>query len=201
MLLPLSFDLTHREVLLVGGGRAALEKFAQLDRTACNLTIVAPHFSTAMDSALINSQLQAVRIEKRRFEISDLDNKFMVFSAVDDRAVAEIILDHCRKRKILLNSADDRAHCDFYTTAVIKRGNVQIAVSTGGRFAGLSAILRRHLETLFPAELDDQWENIFCLRERALALHDINEKKSVITDIVNLIETRYFARSSGETSE
>lgn len=201
MLLPLSFDLTQREILLVGGSKAALEKFAQLNRTACNLTVVAPHLSEEMLAALANSQLSTVRIEKRHFEIADIDNKFMVFSAIDDRAAAEIIFDHCRKRNILLNSADDRAHCDFYTTAVIERGSVQLAVSTGGRFAGLSAILRRHIESLFPAELDAEWENIFRLRERALALHDINEKKSVITDIVKSIETRYFARSHGETSE
>ena len=71
---------------------------------------------------------------------------------------------------------------------------MQLSVSTNGRFAGLSAILKRHLEALFPGELDADWEKIFALRERAVALQSVSEKKSVITDIVQQIENRYFKK-------
>lgn len=192
MLLPLSFNLDQKQILLIGGGKAALEKFTQLKRTACILKIVAPRLSPDMQAALEESYAAQVSIELRAFSPSDLSGKYMVFSAVDDIAVAQYIFELCREQKLLINSADDKARCDFYTNALIDRGSVQVAVSTHGRFAGLSAILRRHLERLLPDELVGDWEEIFALRERAVALQSVDEKKSVITNIVREIETKYF---------
>ncbi len=194
MLLPLSFDLTDKKILLVGGGRAALEKFAQLSRTPAQLMIISPVFNSDMESALIGQHAAHITVERRPFHAGDIADCFMVFTAVDDRAVSKQIYDLCKAQKILINSADDKEYCDFYTNAVIERGSVQLSVSTGGRFAGLAAILRRHLESLFPAELDADWEKVFALRERAVALQSVTEKKSVITNIVQEIEARYFKK-------
>jgi precorrin-2 dehydrogenase/sirohydrochlorin ferrochelatase len=116
----------------------------------------------------------------------------MVFSAVDDKAVAAEIFELCRQKRVLINSADDPEHCDFFTNALIDRGVVTVSVSTQGRFAGFSAVLRRHLEELLPPELDEDWERVFDLRRRAIALQDISEKKSVIANIVRDIEQKFF---------
>jgi len=192
MLLPLSFDLDGREILLVGGGKAALEKYAQLRRTACRLTIVARDFKPDFLEALKSATQAVVTVVERSFTPRDIEGKFIVFSAVDDEAVAEQIFQLCRQKKILINSADDRARCDFFTNALIDRGPVTLSVSTQGRFAGFSAILRRHLEEVLPPELDDDWERIFDLRKRAIALQSVSEKKSVIANIVRDIERKFF---------
>jgi len=192
VLLPLSFNLQNRKILLVGGGKAALEKFYQLKRTGCKLTLVAKKISPDMQNALAGQFNSQVEVLCRPFADEDLENKYMVFSAVDDETVAEQIFRLCRERNILINSADDKARCDFYTNALIDRGSVQVSVSTNGRFAGLSAILRRHLEKVLPDELTDDWEKIYDLRERAVALQSVSEKKSIITDIVSEVEKKYF---------
>jgi precorrin-2 dehydrogenase / sirohydrochlorin ferrochelatase len=201
MLLPFSFDLTGRDILLVGGGKAALEKFQQLKRVPCILRIVSPVISEDLETDLTRSHAAQIIVFRRRFIPEDLASAFMVFSAVNHENVAEQIYQLCRSQKILINSADDKARCDFYTNALIDRGNIQVTVSTGGKFAGLSAILRRHLEALFPQELDSDWEKIFALRERAVALQSVIEKKSVITDIVRAIESKYFSNVSGSQDE
>lgn len=201
MLLPLSFDLKGKSILLIGGGKAALEKFNQLSRTPCSLKIVSLAFSPDFMRALGAVHNARIQTETRAFTPEDLEGVFLVFSAVSDKVAAERIFHLCREKNILINSADDRERCDFYTNAVIERGSVQLSVSTQGRFAGLSAVLRRHLEDILPRELDAEWEKIFALRERALALQDVSEKKSVITDIVKLVEERYFARKNGEKNE
>lgn len=193
MLIPLSFDLTGKEILLIGAGKAALEKFAQLQRTACNLTIVADRVSENFAQAISRPSAAKVTLHQRRFAVQDLEDKFMVFSAVDDKDTARKIFQLCRERRILINSADDREHCDFFTNALIERGAVTISVSTQGRFAGLSAILRRHLEELLPAELDEEWEKVFELRRKAIALQSTAEKKSVIASIVRDIEQKFFS--------
>jgi precorrin-2 dehydrogenase/sirohydrochlorin ferrochelatase len=192
MLLPLSFNLDGREILLVGGGKAALEKFLQLRRTACRLVIVARDFTPDFLEALRAPAQASVTHHKRPFAPQDVDGKFMVFSAVNDRAVAAEIFELCRQKRVLINSADDPEHCDFFTNALIDRGVVTVSVSTQGRFAGFSAVLRRHLEELLPPELDEDWERVFDLRRRAIALQDISEKKSVIADIVRNIEQKFF---------
>ena len=198
MLLPLSFDLEGRKIVLIGGGKAALEKFSQLKHTPCSLTVIAPELLPEIETEIVAPQTARITLERRRFTPTDIENAFMVFSAVEDVQVAEEIFQLCRAQRILINSADDKARCDFFTTAAINRGPIQVSVSTQGRFAGVSAVLRRHLEKLLPAELDAEWEEIFALREKALALQDVSEKKSVITDIVRAIEDRYFARSDRE---
>lgn len=192
MLIPLSFDLAGKEILLVGAGRAALEKFSQLCRTACNLTVVAERVSENFAQAMASPMTARVTLHRRRFGVQDLEDKFMVFSAVDDKETSAEIYRLCRERRILINSADDKEHCDFFTNALIERGPVTISVSTQGRFAGLSAVLRRHLEEVLPLELDDEWEKIFELRRRAIALQSTAEKKSVIANIVRDIEQKFF---------
>lgn len=198
MLLPLSFDLTDRKIILIGGGKAALEKFVQLSQTPCFLTIVSPALLPELEAGVLAEQTARITLHRRKFTPADLEGVFMVFSAVDDVQVAEQIFQLCRAQNILINSADDKARCDFYTTAAINRGPIQVSVSTHGRFAGISAVLRRHLEKLLPGELDAEWEKIFALREKALALQSVIEKKSVITDIVRAIEERYFAVNDRE---
>jgi precorrin-2 dehydrogenase/sirohydrochlorin ferrochelatase len=201
MLLPFSFDLDGREILLVGGGKAALEKYAQLRRTACRLTIVAREFKPEFLEALKSATPAVVTVIERPFTPQDIAGKFMVFSAVDDEAVAEQIFRLCRQEKILINSADDRTRCDFFTNALIERGPVTLSVSTQGRFAGFSAILRRHLEELLPPEIDEDWERVFDLRKRAIALQSVSEKKSVITNIVRDIEQKFFRATKDQKDE
>lgn len=201
MLLPLSFDLKDREILLVGGGKAALEKFQQLKHTGCRLTIVARDFKPDFVQALKSETSSQVMIFQREFETQDVEGKFMVFSAVDDMELSNKIFRLCRQKKILINSADAPTNCDFFTTAIIDRGPVTVSVSTQGRFAGLSAILRRHLEELLPAELDADWERVFELRRRAIALQSVSEKKSVITNIVRDIEQKFFRGKGGVKHE
>ncbi|MBV6492896.1 MAG: Siroheme synthase [Turneriella sp.] len=193
-MLPLSFNLLDKKIVLVGGGRVALEKFSQLAKTGCVLTVIAPSFCAEFAEALKNPHQAKIIIHERFFQDEDVDGAYMVFSAIDDVRVSEAIFQLCRSQKILINSADNKNFCDFYTTAVIERGSVQISVSTQGRFAGLSALLRRHIENLFPEELDDAWEEVFALRERSVTLCSDNEKKSVILNIVKELETRYFKR-------
>jgi|GEM_PF-6822908 len=198
MLLPLSFDLEGRRIILVGGGKAALEKFSQLKQTPCSLTVITPELLPELEAEILKPQLARITLQRRLFTPTDIDGAFMVFTAINDTVVAEEIFQLCRAQKILINSADDKARCDFYTTAAINRGPIQVSVSTQGRFAGMSAVLRRHIEKLMPQELDAEWEKIFALREKALALQSVSEKKSVITDIVRAIEERYFAAADRE---
>ena len=87
---------------------------------------------------------------QRPFEPADLDGAFLVLTTTDDPVVNQRVADEARRRGILVNSADDPSNCDFILPAVVRRGSVQIAITTGGRSPALARHLRQQIETLIP---------------------------------------------------
>jgi siroheme synthase-like protein len=89
-----------------------------------------------------------LKLVVRRFRLSDLQGKLLAFAATNDRAVNHRIGIAARQKGILANIADSAEECDFVVPARVTRGQVQIAVSSGGRKPRLSAELRRKLEQI-----------------------------------------------------
>ncbi len=136
---PIFFDLAGKPVLVAGAGRIALRKTKGLLESGARVTVVAPE-SEAEFARL------PVRLRRRRFRASDLDGAVLAFAATDDRRVNRSIALAAKKRGIPVNVADSRAECDFILPARIIRGNLQVAVSTGGESPRLAAALRRKIE-------------------------------------------------------
>jgi siroheme synthase-like protein len=138
---PVFLDLAGRSVLVVGAGPVALRKTRGLLEAGARVTVVAPEWLPEFEPL-------AVRLEQRRFRISDLDGAFLVFAATNDRRVNRRIGDGAKRRGIPVNVADRAAECDFIVPARVRRGRLQAAVSTGGANPRLAARLRRELERL-----------------------------------------------------
>lgn len=161
---PLFLDLDGRNVLLAGGGSVSARKAEALLRAGARVTVVAPEISEEV--ARLAPSLAVIR---RRFEPADLDEQFLVFAATNDAAVNARIADECRARGILVNVADATELCDFIVPAVIDRGSVQLAVSTGGKSPALARALRRELERAAGPEWAELNDLLGELRERAIA--------------------------------
>jgi siroheme synthase-like protein len=136
---PIFLDLNHRSILVVGAGKVALRKTRGLLDAGALVTVVAPF-------SLPDFESLPVRLIRRRFRTADLDGAVLVFAATDDRLVNRRIGVVAKRRGILANIADSAAECDFVVPARLTRGNVQIAISTGGQSPRLAADLRRKLE-------------------------------------------------------
>ena len=111
-----------------------------------------------------------VELHVRRFESSDLDDIRLVFAATDDTAVNADIARLAAEHGILVNAVDDPCNCDFFSSAVVKRGQLRIAVSTSGEFPALAASVKRELETLFPPEWADYVRIAGEYRRRIIAM-------------------------------
>jgi precorrin-2 dehydrogenase/sirohydrochlorin ferrochelatase len=111
--------------------------------------VVAPQATPRVDA-----WARAARIswKRRLFQPSDLNAMFLVVAATSSSAVHDQIFREARRRRILCNVVDDPDRCDFYYPAVVRRGDLQIAVSTGGRSPALAQRLRRELERQFGRE-------------------------------------------------
>ena len=89
-----------------------------------------------------------VRLVRRRFRASDLAGALLVFAATDDRLTNHRIAIAAKGRGLFANIADSAEECGFIVPARVHRGEVQIAISTGGESPRLSAELRRKLEEI-----------------------------------------------------
>lgn len=138
---PIFLDLRDLPVLVVGAGRVALRKARGLLEAGARVTVVAPAWAPEFDAL-------PVRRLARRFRTTDLAGAALVFAATDDRATNRRVGAAAARRGIFANIADAAAECDFVVPARLQRGNVQVAVSTGGQNPRLSAALRRKLEAV-----------------------------------------------------
>jgi siroheme synthase-like protein len=138
---PIFIDVEERNVLIVGGGGVSARKAEALLQYGARVTVVAPEIADEV------SRLEPrIAIVRKRYEESDLDGRLLVIAATDDAAVNARVAGDCRRRQILVNVADALELCDFIVPAVIERGAVQIAVSTGGKSPALARALKRELQ-------------------------------------------------------
>ena len=136
---PIFLDVRDRPMLVVGAGKVALRKTKGLIEAGARITVVAPRHLPEFEHL-------PVRLVRREFRTADLAGVALVFAATDDRLTNHRIAIAAKGRGILANIADAPEECGFLVPARLTRGNVQIAVSTGGTNPRLSAGLRRKLE-------------------------------------------------------
>jgi precorrin-2 dehydrogenase / sirohydrochlorin ferrochelatase len=162
-LFPAFLKIAGRRCLVVGAGRIAEDKIESLLKADAKVDVVAPDAS-----AKITAWAQAGRIRWRKgvFRSSDLNGAFLVIAATSSLKLHAAIYNEARRRGILCNVVDDPKHCDFYYGSVVRRGSLQIAISTEGHSPALAQRLRKELEKEFDSEYEQWLEEIGAVRKR-----------------------------------
>jgi len=145
--LPLSFQLTEANVLLVGGTEIAVRKARLLLRANARLTVVALDISQEME-ALIESS--GVTWQRRNYSQQDLEHKVLVVVACDDIGLAETIFKQAKERALPINVVDAPDLCTVIFPAIIDRSPLTIAISSSGSSPVLTRILKRKFEAMVP---------------------------------------------------
>lgn len=165
-LFPMFVKLADRRCLVVGAGKTAEEKIPTLLQCGAQVVVVAP---AATRTIQIWAAENRVVWEKRRFEARDLDGMFLVLVATPQKALNRNVFEQAQQLRILCNVVRDRPLCDFYYPAVVRRGPLQIAISTAGYSGALAQRLRKQLESQFGPE----WESwLRWLGEARSSLYD-----------------------------
>ncbi len=149
LLFPLFLKLDTRTCLVVGAGAVGQSKIESLLLAGATVQVVAPQATSRVRTLARRGKLQWKR---RAFEPRDLKGVFLVVAATASPEVHEQVYREARRRGALCNVVDDPAHCDFYYPAVVRRGPLQIAISTSGHSPSLAQFLREQLETQFGPE-------------------------------------------------
>jgi precorrin-2 dehydrogenase/sirohydrochlorin ferrochelatase len=137
---PVNLVLDGRACLVVGGGTVALRKVEGLLACGARVRVVAPRISREL------RELSSVMCDERPWEPEDMDGAWLVIAATDDPAVNRAVYEAGERSGIWVNGADDPANCAFTLPSVVRRGDLQLTVSTGGRSPALATWLRRRLE-------------------------------------------------------
>lgn len=165
-LFPVFLKLARQRCLLVGGGKTAEEKIPTLLACGARVTVVSP---TATPKIQRLAKAEKVVCIQRRFESGDLEDVFLCVVATPSTATNQAIFEEAQQRGILCNVVRDGAYCNFYYPAVVKRGPLQIAISTAGHSGALAKRLREEMEREFGPE----WANwLRWLGEARSSLYD-----------------------------
>lgn len=162
-LFPAFLKIAGRPCLVVGAGRIAEEKIRGLLEAGAKVRVIAP---TATAGVQAWAREGKVRWQQRKFRPADLADVFLVVAATSSPEVHERIFQHARRGKVLCNVVDDPERCDFYYGSVVRRGALQIAISSGGQSPALSQRLRKLLEKQFGPEYERWLEELGETRAR-----------------------------------
>ena len=162
-LFPAFLKLKGRRCLVIGAGPIAEEKIESLLRADADVRVVAP---AATDRVHTWARAGRIRWDARKFRPSDLRDIFLAVAATSSPALHARIFRAARRRRVLCNVVDDPPHCDFYYGAVVRRGALQIAISTEGHSPALAQRLRKQMERQFGAEYERWIEKLGAARRK-----------------------------------
>lgn len=165
-LFPAFLKLAGRRCVVVGAGPVAEEKVEGLLRAGADVRVVAPEATRRIRELARGKKL---RWDGRAFRASDLAGAFLVVAATSSALLHAQIYRQARRRGVLCNVVDDPEHCDFYYGSVVRRGELQIAISTAGQSPALAQRLRKKLEEEFGAEYEEWLRELGRIRQRLFA--------------------------------
>jgi siroheme synthase-like protein len=161
---PIYIDIEDRAVLIVGGGVVCARKAETMMRYGGRVTIVSPEITGEIaawerDGALV--------VNRKLYEESDLDGASIVIASTDDPCVNARVARDCRRRKVPVNVVDVTHLCEFIVPAIIEKGSIQIAISTGGKSPALGRTLKEDLQRTIGPEYAEVNDVLGTLRKEA----------------------------------
>ncbi len=158
-MLPLQLDTARLSIAVVGRGPAAARKVkTALASGAKHLTV----YSDAPGEALAGAADEALvhHLPDNR----ELARAHLVISAGLEDTEGISLAERCRALRVLVNIEDRLEYCDVHLPAVLRRGDLTLAISTNGKAPGLAGLLRRHLEHLFGPEWEHRIDEVAQVR-------------------------------------
>ncbi|MCF6291316.1 MAG: bifunctional precorrin-2 dehydrogenase/sirohydrochlorin ferrochelatase [Desulfobacterales bacterium] len=140
---PVSLDLEGRRCLVIGGGRVAARKIRGIIACGARVTVVSPGLTPELAAMAAAGDLVW---RQRSYGEGDLAGFFLVIAATDDQQVQEQVHEEAGRLGVLLNVADVPRYCNFILPATVRRGDLSVSISTGGKSPALARALRLELE-------------------------------------------------------
>lgn len=169
-LYPMFADLTGRRCAVIGGGTVATGKAAALADAGAVVRLVSPQVTSGLTRMIDDGLIAEHR--RRTYRPADLEGCFLVIAATDSEQVNRSVRQDAEARNMLCNVIDAPSLCSFIVPSTVRRGDLALAVSTGGASPTLATQVRRQLEEAYGPE----WEGLVALmrelRDELKARHE-----------------------------
>ena len=147
--MPIFLDVTGRECVVVGGGEVSARKVESLLEAGGHVTVISPRLSPQFETVVARGLVTCIA---RDYQRGDMRGSVLVYAATDDPKLHRELAAEARELGIPVNVVDGPELCTFIAPAVVKRGALQIAISTAGASPAFAARLRSALEQQFGTE-------------------------------------------------
>ncbi|HXS11448.1 MAG TPA: bifunctional precorrin-2 dehydrogenase/sirohydrochlorin ferrochelatase [Acidobacteriaceae bacterium] len=180
-LFPMFLKLTARRCVVVGAGTIAEGKIASLLEAEAQVTVVAPEALPRVRDWAEGGDLVW---EQREYSSGDLAGAFLAVAATATAEVNRAVFAEAQERGVLVNAVDDPPFCDFYFPSIVKRGELQIAISTAGESPALAQRLRKEINAALPLDVGEWLMELGRLRREVTAVEPIGEpRKSLLHEL------------------
>jgi precorrin-2 dehydrogenase/sirohydrochlorin ferrochelatase len=148
---PVFLDISDRQCAVVGGGEVAFRKVRRLLQCGARVKVISAKLSPEMEA--LKNRNEIVHINGR-YKADHIADAFIVIGATNSRTVNNRIFRDARAGKVLVNIVDEPERCDFILPSVVERGDLAMAISTGGKSPALARHLRQELEEVYGEEYE-----------------------------------------------
>jgi precorrin-2 dehydrogenase / sirohydrochlorin ferrochelatase len=173
-LFPMFVKLSGHTCLVVGAGEVATSKITSLLEAGARVTVVAPQATSSIRELAASGKVEWF---EREFQADDLLGVFLAVAATSRPEVNRAVFLEAQMRGVLCNAVDDPPNCNFYFPAVVRRGDLQIAISTSGESPAFAQRIRRVLDENLGESVGDWLCLVGSLRRKILATHPPSEER------------------------
>jgi precorrin-2 dehydrogenase/sirohydrochlorin ferrochelatase len=180
---PVFLNLEGKRCLVVGGGNVAERKVKALLKSGTQVTILSPTVTVGLRKLVRSGGLEHLR---REYVKGDLRGFYLVIAATDDLDTNRRIVRDARGKNLLLNVVDQPELCNFFVPAVAERGDLKIAISTGGKSPALARKIRKELQKTFGGEYTSFLKLLGVLRTELKRRYprDARKRKAILNRLV-----------------
>ena len=193
---PIFLELSGRRVVVIGGGTVAVRKAQSLLAAKARLVVVAERIDKMMTALCRTKNAELI---KSKYSKEYLAEAVLAIAATNNHKLNQQIYKDCQELEVLCNIVDEPEFCDFYVPAVVRRGDLQIAVGTEGHCPAYAGHIRKKLEKIFVEEHGQFLAELQMIRKKIIEeVLEPAERKTVLGLLVDDESFEYFVQNGPE---
>jgi len=173
-LFPIFLKLAARHCIVIGAGHLAESKIESLRAANARITVIAPEANERIRELAAAGEIQ---YQQRIYAEGDLTGSFLVVAATNVPTVNRAVFAEATEKGVLCNAVDDPPFCDFYFPSVVRRGDLQIAISTAGASPALAQKIRKDINAQLPLDAGEWLSELGNLRREVVAAEPLNDER------------------------
>lgn len=182
MLYPINVELKDIKITVVGGGEVAYRKCKNFLNFGKSIRVVSPEFIDKFD--FIKNEVELVYDTYKEEYIRD---SFIVVAGTNNKEINKEIGIYCRNCGKLVNVIDDIELSNYTVPSYVKRGDLLLSISTGGKSPSLSSKIKKELEEKYDDSYEEYINILGEIRQEVIKKYkNISERKIILNRLVNL---------------